>query len=64
LTQSQIDWITSKYNLSGGEIENIVKKYIMDGIIGSGSTDFSRLIEFCESERPFRKQDKIGFRVA
>lgn len=61
LSQSQIALLASKYNLSGGEIENITRKYIIDNIIGNQSLEFDRLLEYCNSEKPFQRQGKIGF---
>jgi SpoVK/Ycf46/Vps4 family AAA+-type ATPase len=61
LSHSQVAILSSRYNLSGGEIENITRKYIIDNIIGNVSLEFERLLEFCDSEKPFQKQRKIGF---
>ena len=62
LTESQADNLSKKYNLSGGEIENITRKYIIDNIMECDSLDFKRLTELCEMEKPFQNQNKIGFR--
>lgn len=61
LSQSQIALLAARYNLSGGEIENITRKYVIDNIIGSESIQFERLLEFCDAENPFLRQRKIGF---
>jgi hypothetical protein len=61
LSDGQISILVSKYQLSGGEIENIVRKFIIDNILGSKSLDFKRLVEFCETEKPFGKNNRIGF---
>lgn len=61
LTQSQIDILSSKFLLSGGEIDNIVRKYLMSSIIGTDEFDFHELIRFCEKEKPFHNKNKIGF---
>jgi AAA+ superfamily predicted ATPase len=61
LSQSQIKLLVSRYNLSGGEIENITRKYIIGDIIGDDSLDFDELLSFCELEKPFQKQNRIGF---
>jgi hypothetical protein len=62
LTESQAANLASKYNLSGGEIENITRKYIIDNLTECDSFDFNRLKELCEMEKPFQNQKKIGFR--
>jgi SpoVK/Ycf46/Vps4 family AAA+-type ATPase len=62
LTETQSDYLATKYDLSGGEIENIVRKYIIDNLAECDSLDFDRLTELCELEKPFQNQNKIGFR--
>jgi SpoVK/Ycf46/Vps4 family AAA+-type ATPase len=62
LTESQAEFLATKYNLSGGEIENITRKYIIDNITECDSLDFRILTELCETEKPFHNQNKIGFR--
>ena len=62
LTEIQADILSKSHNLSGGEIENIARKYIIDNLTKSESLDFKRLTELCEAEKPFQNQHKIGFR--
>lgn len=62
LIPAHIKSLSSKYQLSGGEIENVVRKYTMEKVIEKKQLSLDRLIEFCESEKPFQKQRKIGFR--
>jgi SpoVK/Ycf46/Vps4 family AAA+-type ATPase len=61
LTETQANLLASKYSFSGGEIENITRKYIIDPIVGDDSLDINRLIEFCEQEKPFQMDKRIGF---
>jgi len=54
--------LSSRYQLSGGEIENVARKYMIEKVIESKQIGLDRLMEFCELEKPFQKQNKIGFR--
>jgi hypothetical protein len=62
LTESQAEFLATKFNLSGGEIDNITRKYIIDNITESDALDFNRLTDLCKMEKPFQNQNKIGFR--
>ncbi len=62
LTPAHIKSLSSKYQLSGGEIENVVRKYTMEKVIEKNQLSLDRLMEFCGLEKPFQKQKKIGFR--
>ena len=49
----QVRNISVKYQLSGGEIENVARKQL----------SLDKLMEFCELEKPFQKQQRIGFKI-
>jgi SpoVK/Ycf46/Vps4 family AAA+-type ATPase len=55
--------ISLKYQLSGGEIENVARKYIIEKVIEKKQLSLDRLMEFCELEKPFQKHKRIGFQV-
>lgn len=54
--------LSSRYQLSGGEIENVARKYMVEKVIEGKQVSLDRLMEFCELEKPFQRQNKIGFR--
>lgn len=64
LSEVEAGILAEKFTLSGGEIENVVRKITMDEIIFGNKTTFEQIIEFCEREK-FEKQQvrrrKIGF---
>ena len=66
LPKSHIKQIADRYELSGGEIDNIVRKIIMDDILGESEISLERLIEYCslESGNGLHKQTKIGFTIS
>jgi len=59
----QVRNISEKYQLSGGEIENVVRKYIIEKVIEKKQLSLERLMEFCELEKPFQKHQRIGFQI-
>jgi hypothetical protein len=61
LSADERSYLSTKYILSGGEIENITRKYLMESVISEKPSDFSKLLEFCEAEKPFQRQNRIGF---
>jgi hypothetical protein len=52
--------LAGKYDFSGGQIENVVRKKEIHEILNGDDFNFSLLIEFCEEEL-LVKQNKIGF---
>jgi len=61
LTPTHLKNLSSKYQLSGGEIENVARKYMIEKVIERKKLSLARLMEFCELEKPFQKQNRIGF---
>ena len=55
----------SKYELSGGQIDNIVRKVTMEEILTGNVASLETLAELCSQEKLEGKveQRKIGFRV-
>ncbi len=63
LSAADAEVLATKYDFSGGQIENIVRKQSVEEILIGRPVSISRLIEFCEEERldkaPIRR--KIGY---
>jgi len=57
--QSKLDWLTeadakhlaANYSFSGGEIENIVRKTIMEEVLNGDKPEMSQLIVYCDAEK-------------
>ena len=66
LNEDEAECLASRYDFSGGQIENICRKRTIDSILwGSEILDFEKLKEHCESEiiQPGKtERRKIGFR--
>lgn len=50
LTQRQAQTLAEAYPLSGGQIENVVRKRSIDAILYGGRLELSRLQRYCEEE--------------
>ena len=63
LSEEQSRILASKYEFSGGQIENIARHYTIGNILHGDSVDLvAELAEYCDSERLESKENrKIGF---
>ena len=68
--KSKLDWLSEdtiaavaqNYDLSGGQIDNIVRKITMDEVLTGKKPDFDELTAFCKTERLSNATErKIGF---
>ncbi len=53
----------SGYQLSGGEIENVARRYLAEKSIDDTPLSIERIMELCEFEKPLPKLQQIGFRL-
>ncbi len=54
----------SIYDLSGGQIENVTRKYLINKILNQKEFDFNEILEYIKEEISFKKDDnslKVGF---
>jgi SpoVK/Ycf46/Vps4 family AAA+-type ATPase len=64
LTQTERTELASKYDFSGGQIENIVRKYTVDSILNETQPSMKMLHSYCQSEFLYKDdRQKIGFKV-
>ena len=64
LPDEDIKTIVSRFNFSGGQIENVARKRVVEYILSGIEPSFQRLITFCEEELLNKETAKpIGFRV-
>lgn len=65
LSEGDAHTLASQFDLSGGEIENIVRKHTVNAILsGQSAIDLASIIELCRNERiSNQSQSKIGFRI-
>ena len=65
LSESDARVLASQFELSGGEVENIVRKYTVNALLsGRDAVDLASITELCRNERiSNQSQTKIGFRI-
>ena len=54
----------SKYDLSGGQIENVTRKYLINKILNQKEFDYNEILNYIKEEIEFKKVDgevKMGF---
>jgi SpoVK/Ycf46/Vps4 family AAA+-type ATPase len=63
LSDLDVHTLASKYDFSGGQIENIARHYAIDNVLhGDGENRLERLFNYSDNERFEKKeQRKIGF---
>jgi hypothetical protein len=62
LTENECNKLASRFDFSGGQIDNIIRKNEIYEIIHGISVNFNNIVEFCNSELLLRnKSFKVGF---
>lgn len=62
LDESVVNMVAQKYDLSGGEIENIARKYSVEYVLTGKHADIETLTEICDNEQLNKnKHIRIGF---
>lgn len=61
LAESDLEVCAQKYDLSGGQIDNIVRKITMDEVLTGERPNLPQLEELCRSEKLGNHNNKIGF---
>jgi AAA+ superfamily predicted ATPase len=61
LTDEQAERLAAKFALSGGEIDNIVRKTIMNEVISAELPSMEQIEDWCREEKSGKESSKIGF---
>ena len=63
LNEDEVQMLASKYDFSGGQIENIARKYAIDGILhGDEGNTMTMLFAHCDNEHlDYKNARKVGF---
>lgn len=61
LSDEEVTKLAQTFDLSGGEIDNIVRKVIMDEVLHDTPPTFSVIESYCRNEKIISKDGKIGF---
>lgn len=63
LSEEEANLLARSHDLSGGEIDNIVRKALMEEVLNGNRPDVNTLSEWCKEEKVEQKSGKIGFAV-
>jgi hypothetical protein len=65
LTDEQIQQLSARYNLTGGQVMNISKKLMINQILTGNTPTMCEVLEMSESEFLVKKEERnpIGFRI-
>ena len=62
LSEDEACTIASSFNFTGGQIENIVRKYTIDNILSGKEGGYKELIQYCQEEFETKSSiNRIGF---
>jgi len=61
LPENEIEMFASNFDLSGGQIDNIVRKATMDEILTGKRPEYEELLKLCKKEKLGEAERKIGF---
>jgi len=63
LPQDKTKELSTKYELSGGQIENIARKIEVDSVINGNELSMDTLVQYCkdESQNSFNTSKRLGF---
>jgi len=64
LKANECEYLAENFFFSGGQIENIIRKYEVQNILNGNKTNLEQIIDFCRNEN-IEKQNvsEIGFRM-
>ncbi|MEI7491324.1 MAG: ATP-binding protein [Bacteroidota bacterium] len=65
LTVEQIQQLSERYSLTGGQVMNISKKLMMNQILTGNTPSMCEILEMCEAEFLVKKEERnpIGFKI-
>ena len=62
LNDQEVNELASKFDLTGGSIENIARKHAIDYILEGETPDFHKIEDYCRTELyDIKKRVKVGF---
>jgi SpoVK/Ycf46/Vps4 family AAA+-type ATPase len=65
LSEQECLLLSGRYDLSGGQIDNVCKKFVLKQILTGNTPDLKEIEEYCQEEFLDKKSErrKIGFTI-
>ena len=61
LTEEETTSLAKEFSFSGGQTENVVRKYTIDSLLSSEEVSYIQIRRFCLEESGYKETKKIGF---
>ena len=61
LTDSEAETLAEQFDFSGGQIENVKRKSVIDGILTGEVSNYASVVALCKCEQLEQKRPSIGF---
>ena len=62
LTEEEATLLAKEFSFSGGQIENVVRKYTIDSVLSGSDGGYEQLVQFCREESVIKAAiNRIGF---
>jgi len=61
LTADEARTLAQRYDFSGGQIENVKRKSVVDNILYGLNADYNRIDDYCSREMLAASRPRIGF---
>lgn len=61
ISTNEAKYLAQNFSFSGGEMENIARKCVMEEVISGKKSSFEDVIRFCENEKWSEGNKAIGF---
>ena len=62
VSDDDVERLASGFDFSGGQIENVARKYTVDTIVSGHEPAFETLEDYCKHETSEQQRSKMGFR--
>jgi SpoVK/Ycf46/Vps4 family AAA+-type ATPase len=63
LNEGDAGVLSGRFDLSGGQIENVARKVTIAGLLHGSEPGIKELVSYCEEESLAKPQAQIGFRT-
>jgi AAA+ superfamily predicted ATPase len=61
LSQNQLEYLATHYDFTGGQIENVARKYEIESLLNGETSNIDKIIRYCDAETFSQRIQPIGF---